>query len=70
MKRITFGEMRACKLPPEKADEPDALKALRLNIATDHPDRLRAAVPDELAELVAELTPKAPAKTEGKPPKQ
>lgn len=61
MKKITFGDMRACKLPAEKADEGSVLASIRMNVASKHPDRMRIAVPDELAAMVEELTPK-PAK--------
>ena len=56
MKKLTFGQMRAAKLPAEKPDDADDLKSLRINCASDHPNSLKAAVSDSYAELVAQLT--------------
>jgi len=58
MKKLTFGQMRAARahLPQPSPDESDDLKSLRVNIASDHPDSLRAAVTDSYANLVEQLS--------------
>lgn len=68
MKKITIGAMRQCTLPKEKDDESEDLKSIRKNCASTHPDKLRVAVSDSLADLVTSLT-KAGAAADTKPQK-
>ena len=52
MKRVRFGDLRQCSLPPETADEPDMLRALRMNVNSKHPDRLRVVIPDSMFDYI------------------
>ena len=69
MKRMTFGQMRACKLPPPSPNESADMQSLRMSVASDHPDTLRAAVSDSYADLVDKLS-KEPAATPASKPEK
>jgi len=56
-KRVRLGQLRKIKLPPEKDNEPDLIKSVRINQNGHHPDGLVLYVPDEMAEMIPKATP-------------
>ena len=60
MRRVTFGDLRKCSLPPQTTDEPDMVRAIRMNIDSKHPDRLRVVIPDEMFAFI-QRKPEQPA---------
>lgn len=65
MKQVTFGQLRSCKLPPQRDDEPDLIASLRKNCDSEHPDGLLVTVPDEMAAMIP-----VPVETKGSTTKQ